>query len=612
MRRCWITAALMVMAIAATSPGQSETPGFLDDLLDGANRNKAVKVEVFASQDKVRPGDSFQIAVVVTPLHPFHINSNRPLDQDYVATVVSLQAEGITVKSIAYPPGVLTGIGANRLDLYVERTVIVATLTASDALSGETLAITGKLDYQACEDLRCLRPTFEPISLNVTIAPAGSEVVATHAELFVIVSQPAVEAETEDGGGGVFDALNKLLTGGNVAVQLVAMFLLGLCINLTGCTLPSLALTVGFFSNQAEGKIGRQVTLAAAFSAGMLAFFAVMGGISVGIGVGFSAIYQYPMAVGALVAIIVVFSGSLFGFYTLSPPKAIYKVAGGHTGLMGAFGMGLVAVVIAIPCTAGFLVGIMGYCANLGGNWPLIIGVWLLVGLGMSAPFVILAMIPTLTKRVPRGGDWTELIKKGFGFVLLIVAAYQAKSMLPPGGFEVITGAIIFAWGTFIALYGWDKIKHPAGRAAVLVIGILVVAIAIIGFLLPNVGGTEAPHAAFVDHSPQVIARAKADGRPVLIKVTAKWCSICQEQERTIYRDPRVIAESRRPGGVLFVKADVTLADSPARREMHRLGTDAPPMTLFYDSSGKEVKPRLANYTTEQLLERIRKLRGEP
>lgn len=608
MRRCWLPAILMTLAIAAPSLGQSETPGFLDDL----NQDKAaVKIEVFASQDKVRPGDSFQVAVVVTPQHPFHINSNQPLDQDYVATAVSLRAEGVTVDSIAYPSGVVTGKGADKLDLYVERTVIVATLTASDALSGETLAITGKLDYQACEESQCLIPTSEPISLNVQIAPAGSEIVATHAELFVIVSQPAAEVEAE-GGGGVFDALNKLLTGGNVAVQLAAMFLLGLCINLTGCTLPSLALTMGFFSNQAEGKIGRQVTLAAAFSAGMLAFFAVMGGISVGVGVGFSAIYQYPLAVGALVAIIVVFSGSLFGFFTLSPPKAIYKVAGGHTGLAGAFGMGLVAVVIAIPCTAGFLVGIMGYCANLGGNWPLIIGVWLLVGLGMSAPFVILAMIPTLTKRVPRGGDWTELIKKGFGFVLLIVAAYQAKSMLPPGGFEVITGAIIFAWGAFIALYGWDKIKHPVGRAAVLVIGVIVIATAILGFLLPNVGGTEAPHSAFVDHSPQVIARAKADGRPVLIKVTAKWCSICQKQERTIYRDPRVIAESRRPGGVLFVKADVTDADSPARREMHRLHTDAPPMTLFYDADGKEVKPRLANYTAEQLLERIRKLRGEP
>ena len=80
--------------------------------------------------------------------------------------------------------------------------------------------------------------------------------------------------------------------------------------------------------------------------------------------------------------------------------------------------------------------------------------------------------------------------------------------------------------------------------------------------------------------------------------------------ERTIYRDPRVIAESNRAGGVLFVKADVTHADSLASREMRRLRVGTPPMILFYDSAGKEVPPRLAEYSTEQLLERIRKLRG--
>ena len=622
-RGCRVPLSLLILLTAAlAAPAQNQGPGdILDGLLAPPDRPEAVQVEALASQEKVRPGDRFHVAVVVTPQPPFHINSHTPLDSDYVATVVDFEADGVTVESILYPPGVQQGEGAYRLDLYVDRTVIVATLTAPEALTGPTLTIRGKLTYQACKDLQCLPPAAEPVALSLPVAGVGETVAATHAELFAAATRAATAPATGQAaatrpapagqeGRGLFGWLEDLLTGGNVGVQLAAMFLLGLCLNLTGCTLPSLALTVGFFSNQAEGKITRQLALAIAFSVGMLLFFAVMGGISVGVGVGFSVIYQYQWTVGILVAVIVVFSGSLFGFYTLHPPKSVYKVSGGKAGLVGAFLMGLLAVILAIPCTAGFLVGILGYCANLGGNWVLIIGVWLLVGLGMCAPFILLALSPALTKRVPRAGDWTELIKKGFGFVLLIVAAHQASSLLPEGGFEVITGGIVFAWGAFIALNGWEKVKHPAGRGAALVIGALVVALAVFGLLLPNVGHKDVPHASFVDYSQQVMDQARSDGRCVLVKVTATWCPQCIKQERTTYRDPRVIAESNRPDGVLFVKADVSAWDSPASREIRRLDFGYPPMTLFYDAAGNEAAPRLPDYSTEQLLERIRSLRG--
>jgi thiol:disulfide interchange protein DsbD len=628
-------AAVVLLALAASAPGQPGESPLPADLFGPGPGQDVLSVQTRLSQDRIRPGDRFRVAVVLTPKPPYHVNSHRPLGTDLVPTTVSLTGEGLTVEQVLYPPGERKKLSYGTLDLYVGRTVIVARLAAADTLSGEEGTLRGKVAYQACDDSTCLFPTETAVTIRIPLAPAGAAVTATHADLFAAVESrptetrattaPATQPERPAGAapGGFGEWLEQVLRGDNLALQLAAMFLLGLFLNATGCTLPALGLTLAFFGNQAQGRLGRQFALAAAFSGGMLVLFAALGGISVAFGVAFTVIYQHPWAVALLALVIVVFSGSLFGFYTINPPQAVYKVAGGRAGLGGAFVMGLLAVILAIPCTAGFLFGIFSYCQGLTKTFgsaaaaPRVLGVWLLVGVGMASPFLVLALSPQLTRRLPKTGHWTELVKKSFGFLLLIVAAYTAKSLLPAYGFEVLSGAIVLAWGAFVGLYGWEKVSSRSGRAAALVLGVAIMAAGTWGVLLPNLSAAAGPASATADashtrwtaYTAEVLEQAKRDGRPVVLKVTADWCAICKELERTVYADRRVIAESRRDGGVLFVKADVTRADAPFNEVIRRRGLGGPPQTFLYNARGEQVD-RLQKYTAEGLLERIRALRA--
>ena len=214
---------------------------------------------------------------------------------------------------------------------------------------------------------------------------------------------------------------------------------------------------------------------------------------------------------------------SMFGYWEIRMPTALMNRAGARSGVAGAFGMGLFVGVVAAPCVGGFIVGLLAFVAarqdpGLG------LLIFFVLSLGLGLPYLFLGAFSGSLSRLPRAGAWMESVKKVFGWILLAMAAYFLRSVLPrPFGhwlLPVVLGIALVA--VLVRGYG---LRWPlrAGVAA------LFLAIAI--FFVPRTLSGWQPYPA---------GAAASTGRPAVIDFSADWCLPCLELEKRTFSDARV------------------------------------------------------------------------
>jgi thiol:disulfide interchange protein DsbD len=270
-------------------------------------------------------------------------------------------------------------------------------------------------------------------------------------------------------------------------------------------------------------------------------------------------------------------------------PTELMNRAGARAGIAGAFGMGLFVGVIAAPCIGGFIVGLLAFVAA---RQDPFLGFLLFftLSLGLGLPYLFLAAYSGRLSRLPRAGEWMEGVKKIFGWVLLAMAAYFLRSVLPaPLGKWLLPGML--AVGAIAILVTPLGLTWPvrAGAAAVLA------AIAI--FFVPHELRGWQPYAA----------EAIGAGRPAIIDFSAEWCLPCLELEKRTFTDPRVRdALGRR----LLLKADMTKISSPESIALaEKFGILGVPTVIFLDQNGSERQElRLVGFEdADRFLERLAK-----
>ena len=255
--------------------------------------------------------------------------------------------------------------------------------------------------------------------------------------------------------------------------------------------------------------------------------------------------------------------GRQLGAFSVGLPTAVYSFVPSHSSLLGNFLFGGFTAILSTPCTAPMFVGILVWAAQQ----PSWVGIATVmdVGLGMAAPYLILAGFPELARKLPRAGAWSELLKQFMAFLLLAVAAYFAAGRLIAGnGYLWVVFAVVAAGGVFLIVRTAMLSKTPRAIGIASAIA-LVLAGSVLWFTLKLTGGNH-DLIPWQTYSAQTFESAVKNGQVVMVEFTANWCANCKELESRVFTDPKA-AEAIKRLGVTPIRADLTTEDAAGLAE---------------------------------------------
>jgi thiol:disulfide interchange protein DsbD len=338
--------------------------------------------------------------------------------------------------------------------------------------------------------------------------------------------------------------------GGSTHPSLLFALSYGFLTALTPCVYPMIPITVSIFGARAGVPRRRALALATAYVAGIAAMFGTLGTTFALIGRAFGTFLANPWVVIPLALFFFAMGLSMFGAFEVALPTGLQGRLSrvGGRGFVGAFLMGLVAGIIAAPCTGPPLASLLAYVTT---TRDVAWGFALLAtyGAGVGLPFWLLA---GFSLSLPRPGAWMEWVKSVFGIALFTAALYYLKNVFPALGrftsptprFAVTMGALVVAG---LALGAIHRSFHgSAVERARKAAGVALATIGLFGatnYLLTPKGNVEL---AWLSNEPAALQAARAENRPLLIDFSASWCLPCKEFDLKVFSRPEVAEAMQR------------------------------------------------------------------
>ncbi len=505
---------------------------------------------------------------------------------------LSVETDAFEVVEILWPKDkeYQTDLGRKSVTNYVYKNRAVAYVrlrVPKDAQAGAR-EIKLRLEGQICREF-CVDVSTEP-SVQVTIGERSAPAEAWNEELQVGLNE-AMPAEMlpkarqkESQSPAVLGGYDLLRIGavGGLGLAILA----GLILNVTPCVLPVIPIRILTVVDLAGKSRRRFVTLGLAFAAGIVLFFAALAVVNVILHVLTQQAFQWGRHFqnrffrAGLGLLLVALAANLFGVFTVFVPRRVADMGAerrrGRRDHLTAAGMGLMLAIMSTPCSFAILMVALAW-AQLQPLWLGTVSI-VLLGAGMAFPHAVLAAFPSLVDKIPKPGRWTELLKEGIGFIILIVAVWLlgtlGRDSYPTwvGAYGVVLVLSLWMWGR------WVRFDTPRLRKWIIRGVAVALALGAGYWMLTPPGG---PTVKFQDYTPSRLAEARENGRGVLLKFTASWCGSCKWVDWTIY-DDREVADELQRRNVLALEADVTNEDSPGGELIYDRLNQAPPLTLLY------------------------------
>lgn len=367
----------------------------------------------------------------------------------------------------------------------------------------------------------------------------------------------------------------------------------GLLLNLMPCVFPVLSLKAfALMSDKGPDAASERRKSGMAYTAGVLVSFAVIGGILIalraaGTELGWGFQLQYPPFVLVL-SLFLFFLGLVFSdVVTVGTGMASAGMNLKHD--WGSFGTGVLAVFVATPCAAPFMGTALGY--GLLNPAPVTMAVFLAMGVGLSAPFLILGFYPSLCRFLPKPGAWMVMFRRFLAFPLyaasawlLWVLAAQEGSPALALGFICLLLTAFAAWLSGEAermprLLNWSRILIIF---TMLFIGIAVYKISPVHLEQKNIESVK-----WIPYDSEKIEEYRAQGVPVFVKFSAKWCLTCLLNEKTAFTSGAVAEEFRKKGVAAF-SADWTTRNDDITAALESFGRGGIPLYVYYAPRASE------------------------
>ncbi len=532
-------------------------PGGADlslQLLVGNNLLPTEKVSLFEEAEAKYPKEITEASAKIDPnshLIELSIEEPSPLENSYVFV------EG--KESIVYGAEQSVSPTANGYSFFIQGD----TLKAGDAVNGLITSDSGTKSFTAT------------LAEGTVVRPAPQDLVGSTAGLWV---------------------------------TMCLAFIGGLILNLMPCVFPVLSLKlIGLLENRNKGSL---VQHGFGFLIGVLASMVILAGILIllkqaGLAIGWGFQLQSPWFVGALALLFIAITANLLGLFefTLSPVGQTAS-AKEKSPFAESFASGILAVIVASPCTAPFMGAALGYA--LGATTLEALGIFLCLGLGMALPWTLMALFPVLIKWLPKPGMWMVYFKKIMAIPMLLTAIWLFWILSQQIGTTSLVLLILAALLLAASLYLYGKSQYGAGfgkgTILTLFIGSLVLyAVASSHLIEPAPEPMKEANA----WSVQAVDAALKDNQPVFVDFTASWCLTCQANKLTVLRSDSV-QKAFKEYGFVVLEADWTNYDEEITKALEHFGRTGVPLYVIYKTDGSvEILPELL--TTGVVVEALKK-----
>ncbi len=579
------------------------------DLPEDPNEDK-VSAKGYINLDKVQPGSEFQIAIEVEIAKGWHINANPPGDGLSPTEITLPQLSNLTFGEVVYPMGEMYEIASiGQATVYHDTIAIGIPATLHQEAPIEPITLDLKLDYQACSDEQCLLPQTIDVSVPIEVVSNEELIQRINEDVFSGIAFTKVSDNSdynEENSGGLAGALS----GGNLWLAFLLVFLGGIVTSLTPCVYPLIPITVSIFGANESAGIFKSFLLSLVYVFGIVVTYSILGVAVASTGAVFGQVMSNPWVIGIISLILVTLGLSMFGIFEIQLPSSVQNRLNtvGGAGFLGAFGMGTVAGVIAAPCTGPALAAVLAYIAT---TQSLFLGFWLMFtyALGMGILFICIGTFSGLLSALPRSGGWMYILENVFGIAIITMALYFLKDLEV---FQPITGLLknslpFFAVAGALILIGlWlgkltERFKGISSKMQLRKAGGLILAIVgafmIVGGLQQN---TEGPHPNWVKDEPKALETALQENKLVMLDFYATWCGACNELDHKTFSDQEVVD---RLENYVTVKLDFSAKSDKVLTEKYKIR--GLPVVIFMDAAGN-IFERIEKFVSaEKMLEII-------
>ncbi|MEQ8194996.1 MAG: protein-disulfide reductase DsbD family protein [Rhodospirillales bacterium] len=401
--------------------------------------------------------------------------------------------------------------------------------------------------------------------------------------------------------------------------QIVLIALLGgLILNLMPCVLPVLSIKLlGVVSH--GGRESRAVRFSfVASAAGIVFSFLVLAGSLIalkaaGMSIGWGIQFQQPWFLIAMAVIVTLFACNLWGFFEIALPRWIAD-AGEHTshvhGLGGHFVTGILATLLATPCSAPFLGTAVGFALSRGTSEILII--FAALGVGLALPYLLIAAAPKLATSLPRPGRWMLVLRKILGFALAATAIWLLSVLIALIDLTATSLIAAVLLAVIVLLYARHHRTRLPARKVWPAVGALIIA----AFFIPawladstgqaNKGGKRDSYWTPFDEA--AIPRLVGQGKTVFVDVTADWCITCQVNKALVL-DAASIRKQLGDKRIVAMQADWTRPDEAIARYLAKFGRYGIPFNAVYGPNapaGIALPELLTQAAVQQALDRAK------
>lgn len=395
----------------------------------------------------------------------------------------------------------------------------------------------------------------------------------------------------------------------------------GIILNLMPCVFPVLSMKALSLAQMSDKTNMKAFAHGLSYTAGIEVCFAIIAGALIalkeaGAQIGWGFQFQNPVIVLALAYLFFTLALNLAGFFELKIP---FSSRGDRLarkgGVTGSFFTGILATLVATPCTAPFMGAAMGYALTQSAGTAM--AVFLALGFGLALPYLLLSSFPPARMLLPRPGRWMEIFRQFLAFPMFASSAWLVWVLAQQSGnmglIYAFTGAISIA---FIFWIGRVMPDRGPGRAFSY-LGLLVAAGLFLATLIYLPGHVKTPdrhpdqapamqtQAGTIDNpvkfTPERLDQSLATGRPVFVNMTAAWCVTCKVNER-VALDTAKTRQLFSEHDVIYVVGDWTNKNPDITDYLQKFGRNGVPIYVYYAPAGQNPAERPAPVVLPQLL----------
>ncbi|MDJ0684367.1 MAG: protein-disulfide reductase DsbD family protein [Alphaproteobacteria bacterium] len=557
----------------------------------------AAEVEYLVCSDICIPG-SAEVALELTDGAATPSRRAHAIDRFQARVPTGSDVAGLSVLGAAVAP-------AEEPDKLQFQIALASTAPLGDLdafVEGPETFYLGKPSIAYSEDMSQALLTYQGGGVEVAALQGTAVTVTATDGARALEARATVESGPLTLDGGATPTQNR--PGSDRASETAGLFAIlglallgGLILNLMPCVLP--VLSIKLLSVAKHGGGDRRVVRASflASAAGVVASFlvialALIAAKSAGAAIGWGVQFQNPIFLSFMTVVVVLFAGNLLGFYEIILPQRLTdrlaRSGGGQaseTSLSGHFMTGAFATLLATPCSAPFLGTAVGFALSRGPGE--ILAVFIALGIGLAAPYLLIAAAPRMATILPKPGPWMVKLKFVLALALLATGLWLATVIAAIAG----TDAAIAVLALACLAVGVILTRRLEGSRLGRVAPVLSAALALAAIAAPSVNGVaptvdrQAPEIAegvtWIAFDPAVLRDHVAAGRVVFVDVTADWCITCQvNKERVLESDE--IARLLATPEVVAMRADWTRPDPVIADYLASFGRYGIPFNAVY------------------------------